>query len=260
MAELDIGKHCSLASCKQLDFLPFICDGCGLVFCKEHQVRDKHSCDKLLPEGTDKNVSTPYRTYQCSLTDCGRSELVPVTCDECHLNYCMMHRHGADHACSGQQSKPAYMSATAQHVQTILDSKESIQPKVKTVKSKKAQAMAAKVALMKLKQTATGDAGVPMESRVYLSLVLPIKDTKTSHSAQSAFWLDKEWTVGRSVDYISSKSNIKNDNNRVNSPKLRLIYGEELLSMEHRLKELLESGSLYNGSTVELRYVTGGCQ
>ena len=60
------------------------------------------------------------------------------------------------------------------------------------VKSQKAQEMAARVALMKMKQTATGDSGVPQESRVYLSIQLPLcQDTEIIQTKCVAYWLDK---------------------------------------------------------------------
>jgi hypothetical protein len=31
-----LGEHCALATCRQLDFLPFQCDGCNETFCAEH--------------------------------------------------------------------------------------------------------------------------------------------------------------------------------------------------------------------------------
>ena len=43
---------------------------------------------------------------------------------------------------------------------------------------------------MKLKQTASGDSGVPQESRVYLSIQLPSDSLEVSQKS-SAYWLDK---------------------------------------------------------------------
>lgn len=64
----------------------------------------------------------------------------------------------------------------------------------KAPKTKKAIEMAAKVALMKLKQTATGDSGVPMESRVYVNVQLPAIDSKNLQAKYSAYWLDQVCT------------------------------------------------------------------
>ncbi|XP_020607602.1 AN1-type zinc finger protein 2A-like [Orbicella faveolata] len=44
---LSIGKHCSLASCKRLDFLPFQCSHCKEVFCLEHRTPEEHQCSHV---------------------------------------------------------------------------------------------------------------------------------------------------------------------------------------------------------------------
>ena len=33
----DLGARCSLETCKQQDFLPFVCDACNRTFCLEHR-------------------------------------------------------------------------------------------------------------------------------------------------------------------------------------------------------------------------------
>lgn len=43
----DLGQHCSLADCKQLDFLPFVCSNCKLTFCKNHFNTSQHDCKCL---------------------------------------------------------------------------------------------------------------------------------------------------------------------------------------------------------------------
>ncbi|XVE67996.1 hypothetical protein DITRI_Ditri09bG0033000 [Diplodiscus trichospermus] len=40
----DLGKHCQHSACHQLDFLPFICEGCHKVFCLEHRSYRSHEC------------------------------------------------------------------------------------------------------------------------------------------------------------------------------------------------------------------------
>merc|ERR1712151_818352 len=45
MAHLsDKGTHCSDPYCRMCDFLPFKCDGCDKVFCKDHFAYDAHDC------------------------------------------------------------------------------------------------------------------------------------------------------------------------------------------------------------------------
>ena len=45
--EFDIGRHCCADNCRQLDFLPTICDECHLAFCQEHSTPQTHMCSKL---------------------------------------------------------------------------------------------------------------------------------------------------------------------------------------------------------------------
>eukprot|EP00741_Cyanophora_paradoxa_P022344 tig00021462_g21572.t1 len=37
-------KHCGLRDCNQLDFLPFVCQHCRVVFCNDHWKADAHKC------------------------------------------------------------------------------------------------------------------------------------------------------------------------------------------------------------------------
>lgn len=41
---MDVGMHCSVGACSQVDFLPFTCDCCRSVFCLEHRTYDAHEC------------------------------------------------------------------------------------------------------------------------------------------------------------------------------------------------------------------------
>ncbi|KAG5624349.1 hypothetical protein H5410_009567 [Solanum commersonii] len=42
----DLGRHCQLSDCHQLDFLPFTCHACQKVFCVEHRSCKSHECPK----------------------------------------------------------------------------------------------------------------------------------------------------------------------------------------------------------------------
>ncbi|KAI0221956.1 AN1-type zinc finger protein 2B [Lamellibrachia satsuma] len=132
----DLGEHCSIPTCKQLDFLPVKCDACHKIFCHEHYQYAKHDCtesyakDNQIPvcplcntpipvkkgESPDVRVgqhidndcqSDPAKekrkiyTNRCALKGCKQKELIPFKCDRCHQNYCLRHRLEADHTCQG---------------------------------------------------------------------------------------------------------------------------------------------------------------
>ncbi|CAL9224670.1 unnamed protein product, partial [Arabidopsis halleri] len=42
----DLGKHCSVDVCKQIDFMPFTCDRCLQVLCLDHRSYMKHDCPR----------------------------------------------------------------------------------------------------------------------------------------------------------------------------------------------------------------------
>ncbi|CAN6935112.1 unnamed protein product [Brassica oleracea] len=132
----DLGKHCSVDYCKQIDFLPFTCDRCIQVFCLDHRSYMKHSCPKgnrgdvtvvicpLCAKGVRLNPDEdPNITWEKHVnTDCDPSNYektvkkkkcpVPrcrelltfsntIKCRDCCIEHCLKHRFGPDHSCSG---------------------------------------------------------------------------------------------------------------------------------------------------------------
>ncbi|CAG12231.1 unnamed protein product [Tetraodon nigroviridis] len=130
----DLGEHCSEKTCKRLDFLPMRCDACQEIFCKDHITYANHKCmssykkDIQVPVCPLCNIPIPIKrgempdikvgehidrdcrsdpaqrkrkifTNKCSKGGCKQKEMMRVTCDQCHLNFCLKHRHPLDHDC-----------------------------------------------------------------------------------------------------------------------------------------------------------------
>jgi len=143
-----LGKQCSEPSCKKLDFLPVKCDACEKLFCHEHMKYATHGCcsaykkDVQVPVCPLCNTPIPVRrgeppdiavgahidtdcqsdparnkrkvfTNKCSVKGCKGKEIVRVICKECSLNFCLRHRHTADHNCQGRQAASRNRSAEA---------------------------------------------------------------------------------------------------------------------------------------------------
>ncbi|XP_054262181.1 AN1-type zinc finger protein 2A [Macrosteles quadrilineatus] len=143
-----LGKQCSEPSCKKLDFLPVKCDACEEIFCHEHMRYAAHSCssaykkDVQVPVCPLCNTPIPVRrgeppdiavgahidtdcqsdpaknkrkvfTNKCSKKGCKGKEVVRVVCNECSLNFCLRHRHTADHNCQGRQAAARNKAAEA---------------------------------------------------------------------------------------------------------------------------------------------------
>lgn len=137
----DLGEHCSETSCKRLDFLPMRCDACEDIFCKDHITYANHKCmssykkdvqvpvcplcntpipikrgempDIKVGEHIDRDcASDPAQrkrnkifTNKCSKGGCKQKEMIRVTCEDCHQNFCLKHRHPLDHDCK-TEGKP----------------------------------------------------------------------------------------------------------------------------------------------------------
>ncbi|XP_062513604.1 AN1-type zinc finger protein 2A-like isoform X2 [Corticium candelabrum] len=128
----ELGSQCAVQTCRQLDFLPNVCDTCHGVFCHEHSRYEDHQCgeaylkdvrvpicplcDKPVPvrRGEDPNIKVNEHISQdchsekagkissrCSFPGCKGKELVPIKCAECNRTYCLRHRFTMDHNCTG---------------------------------------------------------------------------------------------------------------------------------------------------------------
>ncbi|XP_022967880.1 zinc finger AN1 and C2H2 domain-containing stress-associated protein 11-like [Cucurbita maxima] len=139
----NLGKHCNLEDCKQIDFLPFTCDCCRQVFCLEHRSYKRHSCPKtdrrdvtvvicplcakgvrLVPdqdpnitweihvntECDPSNYEKVTKKKKCPVPGCRESLTFSNTikCRDCSVDHCLKHRFGLDHKCPGpKKPEPA---------------------------------------------------------------------------------------------------------------------------------------------------------
>mmetsp|Transcript_126857 Transcript_126857/g.406191 ORF Transcript_126857/g.406191 Transcript_126857/m.406191 type:complete len:249 (+) Transcript_126857:41-787(+) len=133
MLDVAGAAHCSVPQCHQLDFLPFRCDACCAIFCKEHFAFARHSCPKadaasvqvlvcpLCTEAVRLNPSEdPNTTWErhyaggcrqvapaktaaarCPVEGC--KEKLGLSnrfeCTRCRTTVCLRHRAQEDHPC-----------------------------------------------------------------------------------------------------------------------------------------------------------------
>lgn len=89
----NLGKHCS--KCKQQDYLPFECDYCNKILCKEHRSGSNHKC---IHEDTLKNIKKEKKP-RC--TNCKRKIRYSdrSSCSLCRYKYCKKHITFENHNC-----------------------------------------------------------------------------------------------------------------------------------------------------------------
>jgi len=115
--EINIGKHCSLKECNQLDFLPFKCNLCKKSFCLEHKTYDSHKCPISQENNITKKIKCPLcnkkfyiknkddpdniinshimkgcaHVNKCKYKKCNVT-LHVISCKKCNKYYCIKHR------------------------------------------------------------------------------------------------------------------------------------------------------------------------
>jgi len=197
MVEL-LGTHCEYPECYTLDFLPVHCIHCSKTFCKRHGSAPDHSCTSLFST-TSINPSNCSSFLPCAYLNGCKSQKSPIsfTCSLCLKNFCVEHRHIDDHECPhrSQQSPPTHYASQT--------NKKELQPPKNFPTEKflgtKNEALANKVAVMKLKQTAKGPAGVPMENRLHVFVQI---DDDKEDKKRYPFYLSKLWPLGKGLDYL----------------------------------------------------------
>ncbi|XP_073233796.1 AN1-type zinc finger protein 1-like isoform X3 [Porites lutea] len=210
MAEFpSLGSHCEEESCGQLDFLPFVCNGCNRTYCKDHRAKTSHSCTSNDQEdqGNMAKCGALSSEYQeCAIEDCRSCDLVPVLCEHCHNNYCVRHRHQTDHKCSALPDKQARIKPE-DRIKEIIG--KELNKEKKGPGGMRNERRAAKVALMKIKMKAIGDPSVPQDERVYLRVLMPLGNKER----EQPMFFSKYWTIGKIIDKIAVAAKLKNENN-----------------------------------------------
>nr|XP_034980925.1 AN1-type zinc finger protein 1 [Zootoca vivipara] len=258
MAELEIGQHCEVEGCGQLDFLPFVCDGCSGVFCLQHRSRAEHGCSEANLKSEEVKPDH-HKSFLCTYKGCDGKELVPVLCPSCEKQFCFRHRHELDHECEKLEIPKPRMAVTQQLVKDIVDSKKKATVS-KRGRGAKNSETAAKVALMKLKMHASGDKSLVQTERIYFQVFLP----KESKEKSKPMFFSSNWSIGKVIDFAASLANLKNDNNKTTAKKLRLCHptSGEALPLDETLESWISSreSPLNNGGNVILEYLDNEVQ
>lgn len=135
----DLGAHCSLKSCHQLDFLPINCSACNKPFCKVHASFEGHNCpeqkqavvlecplcsckipcligqdpDRLMTRHIEKGCEKDkarrkLKRFTCTAKGCHKKEMEQVLCGRCKKQFCLRHRFHLDHDCTGPEPEKTW--------------------------------------------------------------------------------------------------------------------------------------------------------
>lgn len=258
-----IGKQCFVGDCKQLDFLPVICELCKDVFCKDHYLSDLHKCSKNEDKVRQCHIAlTKNKTvsYVCTAESCSATFPMEMQCPKCKKHYCVQHRY---HGCLEITNDERKVKLKKWQIvgKQFAEAKAAVDQEVSyNLKKSKNTAMANKVHLMRVKGSASGPKNIPTDERCYF-LVFPPNDTTNEHIKPSkAVYVNMNWTVGRAIDSIADSLKIFNKNNAGCTPKLQLYHHSsgELICNELSvpLTKLFESSQLIDGQRIIIEHAT----
>ncbi|RWS18499.1 AN1-type zinc finger protein 1-like protein, partial [Leptotrombidium deliense] len=166
---------------------------------KQHFSIETHNClqfEKNFEANDVKCVEKKNKdTKKCDFCEVKISNVLEITkCDMCSLIFCLNHRHPEGHKCKvlNEQESKRNVVEVKKRANKVVDAP-------KGTKGAKNEALAKRVAFMKLKQTAKGVASLPVEERVYFNVTFE-ENTKP-------FYLSKEWTIGKCVDWLANQFN-----------------------------------------------------
>ncbi|KAJ5225485.1 hypothetical protein N7468_006710 [Penicillium chermesinum] len=254
-----IGRHCQFEYCGQLDFLPFRCESCRSTFCLDHRSETAHKCPRAgewarrrngpLSENRPAPVKPNiYNSTQCYHVSCktliNTLKDPAVRCPNCNYEYCLKHRLREEHDCAKITPRGARQGSGAAPNETIKSMFARPKPKPNSAAGRA-------VALNALKKAAKGDAGVPVDKRLYLHVV-GTADTQAAEPPAGDFYFDSRWKVGRVLDDAAKRLRVENLNNRVGGEeaKLRIFHVESGEFLE--FSETIGSGKLKQGDTIVL--------
>jgi predicted nucleic acid binding AN1-type Zn finger protein len=241
-----IGQHCSFQTCNRLDFLPVKCDLCLALFCKEHYSVTNHSCpnyDELSQKSSEKGKTLePIQFHQCKFESCEQKEMVPISCEFCKLNFCLKHRLVVDHNCTAR-SEPIKPSDSDLAAKNKKAKPEDMKFEVKTNVSEKNSQLAAKLTLMKLRQTAAGPPGLTEQFKYYCFVEY--------NGEKKPFFFSTKWPVGKCVEFIFEKLKI----NMAELSKLKLFSSDKQIDSSENVEDLIKKEVFTPGLMLSLKNI-----
>ncbi|KAG9298317.1 hypothetical protein G9A89_002805 [Geosiphon pyriformis] len=206
-------KKCIWSDCRSIteasrgenSFVIVVCDGCGGIFCLKHRYPAAHNCASL-------NVTAEAKAKRRENADIIIAEYRKASEARSLLN---------------STSNPISITTTK--------SASTIKPKKKGSKL---------IEVMKMKSKAQGEASIPQDARIYVSVSFP-RDYKI---LAKPLFFNKNWTIGKVLDQIAVSVKIRNVNNQLTPDNLEylvLLNKEtgEILEMARKFGDLVESGA-----------------
>lgn len=221
---MDIGKHCH--KCQQLDFLPFHCEFCNLIYCSSHRTLESHQCPGKPKEKTRSNQEYQGPTAASLFPDREKDKLKLeklISEAKPRASNILGHNNGQG-------------NVFAKFTKFLKLQKDKKKDSGMGLFKKKSAAQGRNKVLdaALLCKQAKGDPKVADTDKIYL-WCLYINPKLLNDSSESDIftgididkekkpaWISKQWPVGRALDSIADNLKISNYNNSTRDSQERL--------------------------------------
>lgn len=219
-----------------------------------------HKC----PSITDRSIeltSDGIKVKKEKCTFCNvkvTSDLEGSECTKCSKYHCLTHRHPESHECVKLKEEKFQLA-----FRTKREKKEISSLAPKGLKGAKNDSLAAKVAFMKMKQSAKTFTSVPESERVFFKVVSSIRDLNDTDGSiksdlstrkEGVFIFSKHWSTGRCVDYLAEHFKVPTSTNTSKRPVLSSLYQANHLELDVKIGSAIEKGLIKDGEELILEY------
>lgn len=195
------------------------------------------------------------------------SDLEGSECTRCSKYHCLTHRHPESHECIRLKEEKLQLA-----FKTKREKKDISSLAPKGLKGAKNDSLAAKVAFMKMKQSAKTFAPVPESERVFFKVICSVcnlNETDGSiksglnvadgsiksglNTREGVFIFSKLWSTGRCVDYLAEHFKVPN---KKTSTRLVLssLNQANHLELDVTVGSAIEKGLIKDGEELILEY------
>jgi hypothetical protein len=279
-----IGATCVV--CNRNDYLPFKCQHCTKIVCIDH--KEDHGADCPLSRTSFDakiDLKSPESIRQaCDFCKKITLQLELSKCPHCHGKHCLYHRHQVQHTCAklAEETETRKLEEAAkiqkqQEALSKLKAKQTVNPareapkldhSVQTRLDPKKLALARRVNVMRIKQSARGPPNVLDQDKLFFEVeFIHNPESKLSneskHGKKLNIYATKTHTVGRLVDFSSHELDITNKNQLHDSDQLVFQLKEHsnctVLDSQATFQHYLDSGLLDSGDKLLMTHHKSSC-
>lgn len=274
-----IGETCVV--CNRNDYLPFRCSHCTKIVCIDHKVNHGSDCPLTKTKfefESGSRTSTESIRKACDFCRKITLHLELSKCSQCGCYHCLYHRHQIQHNCprvaeetetrlKTEATKNEKQQEALRKLKAVIETNQrptSVNP-CPTPKDPKQLALARRVNVMRIRQSARGPPNVLDQDKLFFE----VEFVHNPHSSLSKepkngrklnIFATEAHTIGRLIDFSASELDITNMNHISGADQIvfRVASGDpsQRVTIDSRatFKHYVDSNVLISGDKLFITY------